>query len=36
MEEFSDFGQYWEKLEKEKKISGYGLVKVFNFRIIEG
>ena len=28
MEEFSNFADYWEKLEKEKKVNGYGIVKV--------
>lgn len=27
-EEFANFAAYWEKLEKEKKLSGYGIVKV--------
>mmetsp|Transcript_533 Transcript_533/g.560 ORF Transcript_533/g.560 Transcript_533/m.560 type:complete len:561 (-) Transcript_533:164-1846(-) len=28
MEEFSNFAEYWEKLEKDKKTSGYGIIKI--------
>lgn len=28
MQEFSNFAEYWEKVEKEKKYKDYGMIKV--------